>query len=106
MTSRALRRRLHHGDVDGKRHEHLETSGLDGLRGNTTIGHLLFSQLIAHWAQWLANLVVGSGTLIGRLLSFPSATQNGQTKKLLVPSLSPLQVKHKDYHFIGNEMNA
>ncbi|KAI8017723.1 hypothetical protein LOK49_LG04G03517 [Camellia lanceoleosa] len=31
MTSRALRRRLHHGDVDGKRHEHLETSGLDGL---------------------------------------------------------------------------
>ncbi|KAI7992592.1 ELMO domain-containing protein A [Camellia lanceoleosa] len=38
-----------------------------------------------------ANLVVGSGTLIGRLLPFPSATQNGQTKKLLVPSLSPLQ---------------
>lgn len=31
MTSSTLRRRLHHGDVDGKRHEHLETSELDGL---------------------------------------------------------------------------
>lgn len=31
MTSRTLRRRLLHGDVDGKRQEQLETSGLDGL---------------------------------------------------------------------------
>lgn len=31
MTSRTLRRRLHHGDVDGKTHEHLETTELDGL---------------------------------------------------------------------------
>ena len=31
MSSRTLRRRLHHGDVDGKRQEHLETSGLDSL---------------------------------------------------------------------------
>lgn len=31
MTSRTLRRRLHHADVDGKRQEHLETSDLDGL---------------------------------------------------------------------------
>lgn len=31
MSSRTLRRRLHHGDVDGKRKEHLETSGLDSL---------------------------------------------------------------------------
>ena len=31
MASKNLRRRLHHGDVDGKRHEHFETSGLDGL---------------------------------------------------------------------------
>lgn len=31
MSSRTLRRRLHHGDVDGKRQEHLEASGLDGL---------------------------------------------------------------------------
>jgi hypothetical protein len=26
-----LRRRLHHGDVDGKRQEHLDASGLDSL---------------------------------------------------------------------------
>ena len=31
MSSRTLRRRLYHGDVDGKRQEHLETSGLDSL---------------------------------------------------------------------------
>ena len=31
MSSKSLRRRLHHGDVDGRRHEHLETSGLDSL---------------------------------------------------------------------------
>uniref|UniRef100_A0A5B7AHU2 Putative ELMO domain-containing protein B isoform X1 n=1 Tax=Davidia involucrata TaxID=16924 RepID=A0A5B7AHU2_DAVIN len=119
MTSRTLRRRLHHGDVDGKRHEHMEASGLDGLSepllGNdeyddrhseeNTLADIwddeqrrerihwtiLFSQLIAHWAQWFANIVLGSGSLIGRLLPFPSATQNGQTKKIFPPSLSPLQ---------------
>lgn len=31
MSSKTLRRRLHHGDVDGKRKEHFETSGLDSL---------------------------------------------------------------------------
>lgn len=31
MTSRTLRRRLHHGDVDGKRQEHFEALGSDGL---------------------------------------------------------------------------
>lgn len=31
MTSRTLRRRLHHGDVDGKRKEHLDTSDFGGL---------------------------------------------------------------------------
>lgn len=31
MASRTLRRRLHHGDVDGHRHEHLEASRLDSL---------------------------------------------------------------------------
>lgn len=27
MSSRTLRRRLHHGDIDGKVHEHFDTSG-------------------------------------------------------------------------------
>lgn len=31
MSSKTLRRRLHHGDVDGKRQEHLDTTGLDSL---------------------------------------------------------------------------
>lgn len=31
MTSRTLRRRLHHGDADGRGREHLETSGFDSL---------------------------------------------------------------------------
>lgn len=31
MASKTLRRRLHHGDVDGNRHEHLEASRLDSL---------------------------------------------------------------------------
>lgn len=29
--SRTLRRRLHHGDVDGRRHEHFDSSEFDGL---------------------------------------------------------------------------
>ncbi|KAG6621157.1 hypothetical protein I3842_Q031800 [Carya illinoinensis] len=119
MTSRTLRRRLLHGDVDGKRQEHLETSGLDGLDepllGNSEHddGHsegskpedlwdeerrkenlhwtLIFSQLIAQWAEWLANIVLGSGSLIGRLLAFSSNIQRGQSNKLLPPTLSPLQ---------------
>ncbi|PSS15777.1 Enolase, partial [Actinidia chinensis var. chinensis] len=119
MASRTLRRRLHHGDVGGKKHEHFEASGLEGLdepllgnydddgkhsEGNALADTwdderkkehlhwtLLFSQLIAQWAQWLANIVVGSGTFIGRLFPFHSTTQNGQTTKLLLPSLSPLQ---------------
>lgn len=52
---------------------------------------LLFSNLIAQWAQWLANMLVGSGSLIGRLLPFPSVIQSGPTKIFFLPSLSPLQ---------------
>ncbi|CAL2270737.1 unnamed protein product [Prunus armeniaca] len=118
MGSRTLRKRLHHGDVYGKKNEHLETSGSDDLN-EPLLGNyysdthaeessleetcdderrkeqlhwtLLFSQLIAQWARWLANIVLGSGSLIGRLLTFPSTTQNGQSTKLVAPPLSPLQ---------------
>lgn len=31
MASKALRRRLHHGDVDGRSREHYEASSLDSL---------------------------------------------------------------------------
>lgn len=119
MASKTLRRRLHHGDVDGRRHEQLETSGLDGLDepllGNYEYGDrhseeyapedlsddermkerlhwtFLFSQLITQWAQWLANIVLGSGSLFGWLLPHHLTTQFGRNKKILSPSLSPLQ---------------
>ncbi|XP_031104214.1 ELMO domain-containing protein A [Ipomoea triloba] len=53
---------------------------------------LLFSHLIAQWAQWLANIVLGSGSFIGRFLPFlPLLTQSGSTTKLLPPPLNPLQ---------------
>lgn len=66
MTSKTLRRRLHHGDVDGKRHEHLETSGLDGLNepllGNYEYDDkdsevsLFFGCLKYCWLIWLEAL--------------------------------------------------
>ncbi|RVW20582.1 hypothetical protein CK203_109704 [Vitis vinifera] len=113
MTSKTLRRRLHHGDVDGKRHEHLETSGLDGLNepllGNYEYDDkdsegpvlkdlwdderrkehqhwtILFSHLIAEWAQWLDDI---------------GATTTGppNVKKVLERSLNvfcPLILQHK-----------
>ncbi|CAK7341677.1 unnamed protein product [Dovyalis caffra] len=126
MTTRTLRRRLHHGDVDGKRNDELfDSSEIDGLSepllGNRNDDddddhhhsaapvptlediwdderrkqHIhwtfLFSQLIVQWAQWLANVVLGSGSLIARLLPLSSLSQNGSNRKLLQPSLSPLQ---------------
>lgn len=117
----SLRRRLHHGDVDGKRREHYGTEGFGDLNEpllgdddrreldqkfakKYVIGGIwdderqraqlhwtvLFSQLIAQWAQWLANIVIGSGTILGRFFSPSSSGQNGQ-RRLLVLSLSPLQ---------------
>ncbi|CAI9779586.1 unnamed protein product [Fraxinus pennsylvanica] len=123
MTSRTLRRRLHHGDVDGRRNENLETSRFDSLDepllGNRDYddlhseGHslgeilddgrrkenlhwtMLFSHVIAQWAQWLANIVLGSGSVIGRLLPFVSGTQNGPNGKISPPSLNPLQQRSR-----------
>ncbi|MCL7033847.1 hypothetical protein MKW94_003375 [Papaver nudicaule] len=123
MTSRNLRRRLHHGDVDGKVNEHLNTSGMEDLN-EPLLGHhdrndkhsevrgqnledlwdnerrmvqlhwtFVFSQLIAQWAQWLANIVIGPGSLLGRLISFRS---DGQNKNTMV-SLSPLQEARLKY---------
>ncbi|XP_004493260.1 uncharacterized protein [Cicer arietinum] len=118
MSSKTLRRRLHHGDVDGKRQEHLDTSGLDSLNEPLLSGDdyieskkisaledlwddernkaqihwtFLFSNLIAQWAQWLANIVLGSGSLIGRLLALPSTALYLQNNRLLPQPLSPVQ---------------
>ncbi|KAK9124924.1 hypothetical protein Scep_013770 [Stephania cephalantha] len=113
MTSKTLRRRLHHGDVDGKRNEQLETSRLDSLNepllGNYesdrrqlegyTHGdswddeskkeHLhwtsIFSQLIAQWAQWFANVIFGSGSTLGRLLPFANDSRLDGKGTILSP---------------------
>lgn len=118
MSSKTLRRRLHHGDVDGKRQEHLDTTGLDSLNEPLLGGDdyieskkictledlwdderkkaqihwtFLFSNLIAQWAQWLANIVLGSGSLLGRLLSHSSSGFYLQNNRMVPPALSPVQ---------------
>uniref|UniRef100_A0A453I722 Uncharacterized protein n=2 Tax=Aegilops tauschii subsp. strangulata TaxID=200361 RepID=A0A453I722_AEGTS len=47
----------------------------------------LFSNLIAQWAQWLANIIVSSGSIFGRL--FPFSSDNETSNPVY---LSPLQV--------------
>ncbi|KAH9706537.1 ELMO domain-containing protein [Citrus sinensis] len=126
MTSKTLRRRLHHEDVGGRGNERLESSGYDGLSEpllanyqdgdqSRSEGHraedlwddeekkarlhwmFIFSQLITQWAQWLANIVFGSGSLIGRILPLTSGTQNGISEKLFLPSLTSLQEERLRY---------
>ncbi|XP_021895461.1 ELMO domain-containing protein 2-like [Carica papaya] len=41
--------------------------------------------------DFTANIVLGSGSLIGRFLPLTSATQIGQNKRLHPPTFSPLQ---------------
>ncbi|XP_008812012.2 ELMO domain-containing protein A isoform X1 [Phoenix dactylifera] len=124
MATRTLRRRLRHGDVDGGRNEHMDASGLDALNepllGNYSYDEdhsegydhrshediwddkkkeqlhwtYLFSNLIAQWAQWLVNILLGSGSIIGRFLPLPSIIQNGQGNPIC---LSPLQEERLRY---------
>ncbi|GJN31328.1 hypothetical protein PR202_gb19714 [Eleusine coracana subsp. coracana] len=113
MSTSNLRRRLHHGDVDGRKNEHVDISGVDSLNepllGNSdTSGSevydprrqdlwdddrkkeqlhwsFLFSTLIAQWAQWLASIIANSGSIFGRLFPFSLDNQNNPVH------LSPLQ---------------
>ncbi|CAL4930747.1 unnamed protein product [Urochloa decumbens] len=114
MSISNLRRRLHHGDVDGRKNEHVDISSADALNepllgsshgngGSEVYGprrqdlwdddrkkeqlhwSFLFSNLIAQWAQWLANIIVGSGSIIGRLFPFSLDNQSNPVY------LSPLQ---------------
>ncbi|KAL6532846.1 hypothetical protein OROGR_013806 [Orobanche gracilis] len=121
MTSRTLRRRLHHRDVDGGTYDRYESSRAESLKepllGNSDHDYdnkhsegqtledilddersivrlhwaLLFSNVIAQWAQWLANIVLGSGSLLARILPFVSGIQNGANSLLRPVLLSPLQ---------------
>ncbi|XP_073272642.1 uncharacterized protein [Primulina huaijiensis] len=116
MTSQTLRRRLHHGDIDGGSYDRFEASGIDSLNepllgsrdqdlNRHGFGDALddernkerlhwtrvFSNLIAQWAQWFANFIVGSGSVVGWLLPFVSGSQNGANNNLQPLLLSPLQ---------------
>lgn len=51
----------------------------------------LFSNLIAQWAQWLANIIVSSGSIFGRLFPFSSDNQTSNPVYL-----SPLQEERLD----------
>lgn len=118
MASRTLRRRLHHGDVDGKRRDLIDNSDQYDSLSEPLLAHneedtleetlddkqrkerrhwtLLFSNLIAQWAQLLTNIVFGAGSLIGRFVPFISSG-NGSTGRLLPPLLSPLQEERLKY---------
>ncbi|XP_048500572.1 uncharacterized protein LOC104893753 isoform X2 [Beta vulgaris subsp. vulgaris] len=115
-SSSNLRRRLHHGDVDGRKRELYDTSDFGSL-GEPLLGNdreygdrhreqysleellddpgrkvqlhwsFIFSQLLAQWAQWLANIVLGSRSLFGR---FTNPALPSQTR-LHVPALTSLQ---------------
>ncbi|KAI0527601.1 hypothetical protein KFK09_003206 [Dendrobium nobile] len=121
MASTTLRRRLHHGDVDGRKNEHMDALGSDSLSepllGNyiydtspsekfSQRSHqdpwddgkkenlhwtFLFSQLIAQWAQWIANIVLGSRSILERLFPFSSFSYGRQDDEKLLKALSPLQ---------------
>lgn len=126
MTSRTLRRRLHHGDIDGGRHDRYEASGLDSLneplladrdydynklaeeqalvdildeqrRKEQLHWTLVFSNVLAQWAHWLANIVLGSGSLLARIVPFVSGIQNGANRLLPPVVLSPLQESRLKY---------
>ncbi|KAK4272383.1 hypothetical protein QN277_020949 [Acacia crassicarpa] len=115
MATKALRRRLHHGDIDSKVQEHLKASDnldasseplLDNSKAKvSTLEDLwnderkkeqlhwtfLYSQLITQWAQTLANGPVGSRSLISRLLSHSPNAPNRQNNRMLPRPLSPLR---------------
>lgn len=121
MATRAIRRRLHHADVDGRKNENMDISRSDTLNEpllakysyddsqSEGYGHrsqqdiwddkkkeslhwtFLFSNVIAQWAQWLANIVFNTGSMLGRLLPLPSISHNGQVNWNHQVCLSPLQ---------------
>ncbi|XP_066351445.1 uncharacterized protein [Miscanthus floridulus] len=100
MSTTNLRRRLHHGDLDGRKNEHVDISSADSLNepllGKSSDDNFgsevydprrqdlwdddrkkeqlhwsfLFSNLIAQWAQWLASIIVSSVSVFGRLFPF------------------------------------
>ncbi|PKA65615.1 hypothetical protein AXF42_Ash020545 [Apostasia shenzhenica] len=122
MASSVLRRRLHHGDVDGRKKELLDAKESDNL-SEPLLGYynhdgspseeysrrnkqddlcddmtmeklhwtFLFSQLISQWVQWIANIVLSSRSILGRLLALSSFNQERHDIGYVPGFLSPLQ---------------
>lgn len=121
MATRAIRRRPRHADVHGRNNEDIDNPGFDTLNepllGNYSYAQsrseapgrrseqdiwddkkkeslhwtFVFTNVIAQWAQWLANIVFSTGSMLGRLLPLPSITNNGSPNGNHQVCLSPLQ---------------
>ncbi|URE36093.1 ELMO/CED-12 family [Musa troglodytarum] len=77
MAARTIRRRLHHGDIDGRRNEYSDSSGFDALNepllgNNNRGGHYNYKgrddggeqdwddkkkEINLHWTHLFANLI-------------------------------------------------
>ncbi|WCJ27664.1 ELMO/CED-12 family protein [Euphorbia peplus] len=122
--SKTLRRRLHHGDVDSKEQDYFDAPEYDGLDEPLLQNHahydmpaakvtleevweaeqrehlhwtFLLTQIIAQWAQWIASSILGTRSLLGRLLPVPFSDLTAPNKRLLPPCLSPLQEERLRY---------
>lgn len=121
MSSGTVRRRLHHGEVKGRKSERFDSTGYDGLN-EPLLYHRLsssshndldvdedegywrerganpelawkrnLSQLLAQWSQCVTNVVIGPGSLLGVFIYRCSGKRQGTGEKVVVGNLSPLQ---------------
>lgn len=110
-TSGALRRRIHHEDVGGRKYDREESSGVDGLN-EPLLGHRgssdedsdhewrtkrreeqvwahNVSKLLQQWAQWFSTVVLAGGFRVGNNLFMAVLGRSDQKSEY---HLSPVQV--------------
>eukprot|EP00246_Nothoceros_aenigmaticus_P018725 TRINITY_DN993_c0_g1_i5.p1 TRINITY_DN993_c0_g1~~TRINITY_DN993_c0_g1_i5.p1 ORF type:complete len:259 (+),score=42.43 TRINITY_DN993_c0_g1_i5:431-1207(+) len=118
MSSGALRRRIHHEDVGGKKFERIDSTGSDAsnepLLGRDQIDDAsssldfdeydwkekkrkeeqawtqIFSRLLVQWAQLFTHVVMGSGAWVGNMVFRVLRRQNSLESRL-VPDMTPEQ---------------
>jgi len=109
----ALRRRIHHEDVGGRKYEREESSGVDGL-SEPLLGHRSssdddddrawrdtkreeqvwahnVSKLLAQWAQWFSTVVLAGGFRVGNNLFMAVLGRQANGGEKPEHHLSPLQ---------------
>lgn len=119
MASKSIRRRLNHREMDRDRDESVDKSDSDDLRepllgkygheqlegfkpgdeqdgsgegkGDQLHWRHFFSCWIVQCAQWLAHVVIGSCSLVGKLFLLPSNSQSKQVDGIIQLPLSPLR---------------